>query len=171
MTTHTVTPSEMTFVERPQNKKVISALSLRLSGASLDEICEVVGFASTKDAANAIDKALRDRIQDDDRTKAKMRGLANERLERLLRSAWVKAIDPSHPEQLTAIEKCKGLIDRHIKLYGLDAPTEMVVHNPADSELEQWVMAVIQQGSPELMEADILEGEVIEETSEEGMED
>lgn len=158
---------EVEFVERPVSKKVTSALALRLAGANLDEICQVVGFASRREAQNAIDKALKEELRSDPRNRDKMRNLANQRLERLLRSVWTKAVDPSNPEHLAAVGKAKELIDRHVKLFGLDAPTEMVVHNPDSGEIEAWVMAVMAKSQPDLIEADIFEAEVLSENPDE----
>lgn len=157
------TGSEIEFAERPISRKAISALSLRVAGATLEDICAVVGFASPEEAGRAIDKALKEELRSDPKSRDRMRSLANQRLERLLRGVWHKAVDPKNPEHLAAVGKAKELIDRHIKLYGLDAPTEMVVHNPDSGEIEQWVMSIMAEANKELVEADILEGEVIED--------
>jgi type II secretory pathway component PulK len=150
--------SEVEFVNRPYSQKAVSALSMRVAGATLDEICTVVGFASTKEAITAIDKALREELRGDEKNRDKMRQIANQRLERLLRSVWSKAIDEDHPEHLNAVAKARELIDRHIKLYGLDAPAEMIVHNPDSGEIEAWVMQIMGQAdNPDVVEADILD--------------
>lgn len=151
------------FVERPQNQKGTSALALRVAGATLADIVRVIGFASEDEAVRAIDKALKAELRSDPRQRDKMRGLANQRLERLLRSVWAKAVDPNSSEHLAAVGKAKELIDRHIRLYGLDAPSEMVVHNPDSSEIEAWVMSVLAKGGQEVEEDDVLEAEVVDE--------
>jgi hypothetical protein len=78
-------------------------------------------------------------------------------------------VDPKHPEHLAAVGKAKELIDRHIRLLGLDAPTEMVVHNPDSGEIEAWVMAVMAQAQPGLVEDDIFEAEVISDDPDDGV--
>jgi hypothetical protein len=163
--------SELEFADRPYSKKAMSALSLRAAGATLDDIVTIVGFASAKEAATAIDRALRDELRSDPKARDKMRALANDRLERLLRSVWPKALKSDHPEHLAAVGKAKELIDRHIKLYGLDAPTEMVVHNPDSGEIEAWVTSVLaksQQSLQEIDPLDYVEGEVISEEDDDG---
>lgn len=167
MTDDSTTP-DLEFHDRPISRKAVSALSLRVAGASLDEIVRVVGFASRQEAVNAIDKALKDEFRSDPKAREKARQVADRRLESLLRSVWSKAINPDHPEQLMAVGKAKELIDRHIKLLGLDAPSQMVVHNPDAGEIERWVMQVMAQGAPEMDDFDVL-GEVVEgEVSEDG---
>jgi hypothetical protein len=87
------------------------------------------------------------------------------RIERLLRGVWRKATDEEHPEHLLAVRVAQGLIDRHIKLYGLDAPTEVVVHNPTATEIDQWVAGMIASGTTDLraMEARVIDLDVVED--------
>jgi UDP-N-acetylmuramyl tripeptide synthase len=167
MADHTSSSAELEFVERPISRKATSALALRVAGADLEDIVEVVGFASTKEAANAIDRALREKLDLDPEAKSRLRTLTNRRLERLLRSVWTKATTQTSPDHLQAVGKAREIIADHRKLFGLDAPSEMVVHNPNDSEIEQWVMGLLgkAQGA-DLEEADILEAEVVAEETE-----
>lgn len=146
---------------RPRTRKADMAVSMRLSGASWAEIAQVCGFATPRAALLATERALIRRLDEED--KAQMRQLAGARLERLLRGVWNKAIDSDHPEHLAAVAKAREIIDRHAKLFGLDAPTEIVVHNPTKAELETWVMRVVSAGSPEVEESNIFEAEVVEE--------
>lgn len=148
---------EIEFVEAPYSQKAISALSLQVAGATLVEICEVVGFASQKEAQNAIAKVVKAELRADPKNRDKMRDMVNRRLERLLRSVWSKAIDEDHPEHLNAVAKARELIDRHIKLYGLDAPAEMIVHNPDDGTIEAWVMSLMGKDADDIVEADVLD--------------
>lgn len=159
---------ELEFVNRPVNRKAASALSLKAMGASLEEICRVVGFASPKEAGNAIDKALREEFQSDPKAKSKARDMAGRRFEGLLRSVSTKANNPKDPEHLAAVGRAADIVSRLVKLYGLDAPTEMVVHSPDASELERWVMAALQQAEPPLEEFDILDGEIVEDDEDPG---
>jgi hypothetical protein len=148
-------------VSRARQRKSNAAIQLALAGANWDEIALSLGYPTARTARVATERALEKQLsRDDDR--AAMRKFANARLERLLRGVWAKAIDPDHPEHLLAVTKAKELIDRHIKLYGLDAPTEVVIHSPTQHELEQWVARVTTMLGPDVAEYDILEGEVID---------
>jgi hypothetical protein len=146
---------------RARERKAASALQMRLAEATWEEICEVVGYPTPRLARVAVERALEAELRGDEDSKEKMRKIAGMKLDRLLRSVWVKAVDPNNPEHLQAVAKARELIDRHAKLYGLDAPTEVVVHSPTANELEQWVAAVVGVG-PKVEEFDIFEGEVIE---------
>ena len=148
-------------VSRARQRKANAVLSLRIAGATWEEICVSLGYPTPRAAIVAFEKALEKQLHNDvDREK--LRRLANARLERLLRSVWPKAINPDHPEHLIAVTKAKELIDRHAKLYGLDAPTEVVVHNPTQIELEAWAARVTQALNPTVVEYDILDVEAIE---------
>lgn len=160
--------SEVEFVDRPVSHKARSALHLYYNNASLDEIVTVVGFASVAEASKAIDIAVKAELRGDTKAKDRMRHIANRKLDQLLRSVSAKAANPKHPEHLAAVGKALSIIDRHVKLYGLDAPTEMVVHNPDSGEIEAWVLSVLNLAQPGVIEADVLEGEVVEDSEDDG---
>lgn len=148
---------------RARQRKANAALALKLSGATWEEVAEASGFPTARAAVIAVERALERQLKNDT-SKEKMRTLAGQRLERLLRSCWVKAIDPENPEHLVALTKAREIIDRHAKLYGLDAPTEVVVHSPTADELQRWVAQVTAATLPQVTEYDIFEGEVISDT-------
>jgi len=141
-----------------RNRKASAALQMRLAGATWPDICKGIGYATPRSAMVAVERALVKELHDEN-DKEKMRRLVGARLDRLMRSAWTKAISPDHPEHLQALAKCREVIADHRKLYGLDAPTEVVVHNPTRDELEQWVAVVMATGTPPVQEYDIF-GEV-----------
>jgi hypothetical protein len=141
-------------------RKADAALSLRLSGASWGDIAQTVGYPTPRTAMLAVEKALiRQLNTDDDRDK--MRVVAGARLERLLRAIWAKALNPNDPEQMVAVARARDIIDRHAKLYGLDAPTEVVVHSPTQSDLEDWVLRMTATLVPDVDEPDIFDAEIV----------
>lgn len=146
---------------RARARKANAALQMRLAGATWEEIAQAVGYPTPRQALVATEKALEKQLQTEG-DREKMRKLAGARLDRLLRSVWPKAIDPNSVEHLQAVTKARDIIDRHAKLFGLDAPTEYVVHSPAQEELEAWVAKVISVQSPPVQEPDIFDIEVIE---------
>lgn len=149
-------------VARARNRKANAAIQLRIAGASWAEVAEALGYPTPRAALVATERALENELRTEE-NKANMRSMAGKRLERMLRGVWSKAIDPDNPEHLLAVDKARLIIDRHAKLYGLDAPTEVVVTNPAQQELEQWVSEVIKSKAPQLDEADIFDAEWTED--------
>lgn len=147
-------------VARARNRKANAALQLRKAGASWDEIAEALGFPTGRQALVATEKALEKELRNPE-SQEQMRELAGARLERLLRGVWSRAINPEDPDHLAAVNTAKGLIDRHARLYGLDAPTQYVVSSPTQQELEAWVNRISAATVPELPEADIF-GDVVE---------
>jgi hypothetical protein len=145
-----------------RRRKADAALSMSLSGATWGEIAEVLGFATPRQARAATEKALvRQLERDDDREK--MRARAGAQLQRLLRGVWNKAINPADPEQMVAISRSREILADFNKLYGLNAPTELMVHSPSQSELEDWVLRMTATLIPTVVEPDIFEGEVVED--------
>jgi hypothetical protein len=151
-------------VARARQRKAQAAIGMRLAGATWNEIAQALGYPTPRQALVATERALAKEINDDDR--ARLRRLAGARLDRLLRSAWPKAINPDHPDHLIAMSKCREVINDERKLFGLDAPTEVVVHNPSQAELDAWVAQVLTVTGPQVEEFDIFEGEVVEDEEE-----
>ena len=142
-------------VVRARDRKANAAVQMRIAGASWDEIAEVIGYPSGRDALVATERALEKELRD--LSKDSMRQMAGRRLERLLRGVWPKAINPEHPDQLPAIGKAREIIADHRKLFGLDAPTQVAIHSPAESEIAAWVSTVVNHGRPAIEEADIFD--------------
>lgn len=142
-----------------RHRKADAAVQMRLAGATWAEIATALGYPTPRQALVSTERALVKQLDSND-DREKMRKLAGARLERLLRSVWPKAINPDDPDHLIAISKAREILDRHAKLFGLDAPTEVIVHKPTTVELESWVARVLAFNSPQVVEYDIL-GEVI----------
>lgn len=143
-------------------RKANAAIQMRLSGATWHEIALALGYPTQRQALVATERALVKQLETDD-DREKQRRMAGARLERLLRSVWPRAIDPDDPDHLIAVGKARDIIDRHAKLFGLDAPTELVVHNPTATELEIWVSRVLAIEQPPVAEFDIIDGEIVED--------
>jgi len=136
-------------------RRAEAALALRIAGASYEDIAQTLGYMNARTASTQIEKALARSITSAGREE--QRDLAGRRLERLLRSAWPKAVNADSPEHLAAVRTCKDIIDRHVRLYGLDAPAEIVVHTPTTSEIEAWVASVLTTATADVIEADVVE--------------
>jgi len=133
-----------------------AALALRLAGASYSEIAETVGYNTPGDARKSVVRELGD-YEADDESRTFLRTEEAARIERLIRSVWGKATNPNDPEHLVAVKTAAGLIERHSRLLGLDAPQEVLVYNPTAVEIDQWVAQMIGQTSgPEVIEGEVL---------------
>lgn len=157
-------------VARARERKANAALQLVMDdGASWIEVAEVLGYPTARAAKVAVEQALERNLQTSDREH--MRRYVAVKLDRLLRAVWGKAIDDENPEQLAAVTVARGLMQDGVKLWGLAAPSEVVISSPSEREIEAWVASVNQKSMPELEEADIfsgdvVDGEVISETEE-----
>lgn len=139
-----------------------AAVALRVHGADYSEIARICGYADVPRARQAVERGLGSTVSDDD--KKVRRTLESRRLERVIRSLMPKAVDPDDPEHLGYARTTLLYIDRHIRLWGLDAPAEMVMYTPTAKEVEDWLAGkrrAIEGHLPE--EADIVEGEVIDD--------
>jgi hypothetical protein len=117
-----------------------AAVALRLAGAPYADIAEALALASVDQARSMVIDDLAGRVSGDER--ALLRAEEAARLERLLRSVWGKATNPEHPEHLPAAKVALAIVDRHVRLHGLDAPAEIVVHTPTMAEIDAWVASM-----------------------------
>lgn len=148
-------------VRRARERKANAALQLHIAGLSLDEIAEQLGYPDGGAVRVAIELSLERELHEESRDQ--MRKMVGLRLQRLTKAVWAKAINPDSPEQLAAQREARANLAEFVRVYGLAAPTEVLVHTPTAAELENWVQTVVQKSVPELEEADIFEGEVIED--------
>lgn len=144
---------------RARQRKTHAAIAMRLGGGTWAEIALTLGYPTPRAACVAVERSLEKELDTADREH--LRRLAGARLDRLLRSVWPKAVDENSPEQMVAVSRARDLVADHRKLFGLDAPTEVVVHNPTQAEIEAWVATVVSV-QPYVAEHDIIDGEVVE---------
>ena len=143
-----------------QHRQGMAALALRLAGATYAEIAETLTYASSDIARVAVESELANMAADPEK-REQLRMLESTRLERLLRSLWQKAIDPETPEHLSYVKTALSIIDRRIRLFGLDAPTEIAIHTPTQAEIDAWVAQVSSSAHEALA---VLEANVVEAT-------
>ena len=141
-----------------RKKRGEAAVALRMAGASYADIANTLGYKNESTVATVVERSLAAGLTDEQRDQA--RELAGRRIERLLRAVWGKAMNEGHPEHIAAVRTARELIDRHTRLYGLDAPAEVVVHTPTTDQIEQWVTTVLAHAVPEVEEADVIDVEV-----------
>lgn len=150
------------MAERPVPARTgAAALALRLAGAGYDEVADALGLTSAQVARDHAERALEARAWDDVQGRDRLRAENGARLERLLRGVWAKATNPDHPEHLSAVKVARELVDRHCRLYGLDAPSEVIIHTPTANEIDVWVSGMIAKSASDLlaMEPEIIDAE------------
>jgi hypothetical protein len=142
-----------------QRRRQEAAVALRISGATYTQIADRLEYGSASDARRAVEAALARSVGEDD--VKQLRFLTARRLERLMRAVWPKATDPDDPEQLAAVRTGIAIVDRHARLYGVDAPQQMVVYSPSAGMIEDWLVQARKQLTGHLPpEGDVIEGEV-----------
>jgi hypothetical protein len=149
---------------RARERKQNAALQMKLAGATWQEVAEVIGYPTARQAIVAVEQSLERELAHPD-SQAQLRAMAGKRLERLLRSTWPKALNDENPEHLQAVGKAREILGDYAKLFGLNAPTEVTVHNPTTAELDKWVASVTAANAPPVTEYDIIAGEIEEALS------
>jgi hypothetical protein len=96
------------------------AIKLRMAGATYQQIGDHLGI--TKQAAwLAVDRVLKRTEQRANENAPKMRALQGRRLDAMLMALWQK-VEAGDPK---AIAQAVRIQERHAKLFGLDAPTQV----------------------------------------------
>lgn len=155
----------VTMAERKPSNKSTAAVALKLAGASYAEIADALEFPTPRAARHAVEEVLAAHAADP-ASRETLRAEAVARLERLLRGAWAKATTPDHPEHIPSAKFALAVVDRVIRLQGLDAPAEVVVHTPTVREIDEWVSKVTGTALDDLRALEdptIVEAEVIED--------
>lgn len=138
-----------------------AAIFLKMKGYTYTQIAKHLNYASANHARLSVERGLAASVGPDE--KAQARFLNGRRLERILRGVWKKATNPESEEHLPAARVALALIDRHIRLYGADAPSEMVIYNPGQTEIDQWLKEAtkhVREATPD--EVDIIDAEIVE---------
>ena len=94
-------------------------VELRRAGATYDECARAVGYATPQGAYLAYHRALKRTLLDAGTEEA--RQVEIDRLDRLQRAVWVKALEGD----IQAVNAVLKLMERRSRLLGLDAPTRV----------------------------------------------
>lgn len=162
-------PYVLTAVERKED----AALGLLLGAPRMTwgQIAAALGYPTPRAAKAAFERAWARRVRSDDHTKEWLRQMASAQMDSLISSVMAKALDADSPEHLAAVGRAREVIQDQVRLFGLNAPTEVNVGvTPSTEELANWV--AMMKGTKEVEEsdifgdyedADIIEPEAIEE--------
>tara|TARA_R110002126_G_scaffold157135_1_gene304641 strand:+ start:500 stop:979 length:480 start_codon:yes stop_codon:yes gene_type:complete len=131
-----------------------AAVQLRVSGASFQDIARTLGLSNAKAAIRIVTTELANLAEEDSDARTRLRKETNMQLDELVQSVRHKALNPADDEHLPAIRTMLAVLDRRAKLNGLDAPTELIVHNPTQTEIDNWVATMIESAMPNIEQAD-----------------
>lgn len=159
-------PSETEVAEQPwtmaQGKSTTKGRAagvMLVAGSSPDYIAEVLGFSSGAAARRQAMKALSEALDFTD--KEAIKDLLGSRLEALFRSAFRRAQDPRYKNPDAAMNSALSIIDRQMKLFGVAAPTTVMVGTATDAEIRDFVTRVAAEKMAALpKEKDVIRGEV-----------
>ena len=158
------------------------ALAMRIAGRPMSEIANRFGWTPAA-AHEAVERALTRVVTTrNPEGVAYQRALTEQRLDALLAGVWDTATDPTgHPViQQGAVKTALGIIDRQAALQGTNAPRETVIHHSVGAEQVSAVLNRLfaaQSGGvveaevlPALEQAQVVEGEIVEEVPSAGPE-
>lgn len=140
-----------------------AAVALKIWGASYTDIAKQLGYSSAYRARTVVERTIAKGADNPDDISIQ-RVLADRRLSRLLTSVMGKATDPKDPQHLAYNARALAIQDRIIRLYGMDAPTQTVVHTPDTERVMAWVQSMVtlagrdvDAGEAEIVDADVVE--------------
>jgi len=144
-----------------------AAVQLRVHGTSYEDIAMTLGLSSPRAALTLVSRELATQGEGMTEERDEMRRVEAARLDELLVGLMEKATNTEHTEHIIAVRAAVTVIDRRIKLYGLDAPTEVTIHTPTQTELDQWVATMVGHAIPRqaLEEPDIIDADIVEDES------
>lgn len=144
--------------------RAAAAVKMAVEGVSYTDIARVLDYDNPAAAKKAVWSSIGDIEIDADEIKRK-RDLMGKGLGRLLSSCMRRATNPHDPDHLAYARVTLAIFDRQARLYGLDAPTNLVVHTPTQREIDQYVATVRQLHLVAAgdVEEDIIEGEVVDD--------
>lgn len=142
--------------------RAAAAVKMAVEGVSYTDIARVLDYDNPTAAKRAVWSSIGDIEIDADEVKRK-RDLMGRRLGRLTQSVMRRATNPHDPDHLLYVRVSLAIFDREARLYGLDAPTNIMVHTPTQREIDEYVASVrrLHLEVAGDVEADIIEGEVL----------
>ena len=155
-------------VAKASKLTVKAMLTPWMAGASYAELAELFDLPSAAAARQAIERALADAAPDSIGDRSMLVKKASMTLDLLQSRIMSKALDPKNPDQRGYLESVLKILDRKAALFGLNAPSTMLLATPGDDELQSFISQLaIASGGDVPQEADpFVEMVLDEETGE-----
>jgi hypothetical protein len=139
-----------------RNRKAAMAVDLYVEKHKpLDVVAKKCGYPDATAARVAIERYMENELREHPKSISMMRDMAGRRLENVLRSVSKKALNGDSDEHLAAVREYRGLINDWVRIYGLQAPQQVIVSNPTSDMIMEVALRIQQQGAPQLEEGDI----------------
>lgn len=148
--------------------RAAAAVAMKIDGAGYSDIARVLEYSSAQRARLAVEEAIGAQAGSPEQIEH-IRFLNSRRLERLLQSMMKRATNPKDPDHLAYARMVVVVIDRHLRLWGADAPQKLdVTYSPAAGEIERWATQMAAQvHGPQPVEADITSMTIVDAEIEE----
>lgn len=154
--------ADLTAVDKSETKAQ-AALTMALYGASPSEIAKVLGYSSPYRARSAYERVLSSVPISEGKIEHK-REMAIRRYSKLLSVVMKKAMDPNDPQHLAYHARAAAMVDRMVKVEGVEAPQQVQV-SATDEMIGALLTRFVRQGNDDIDsgEADIIDADIIEE--------
>lgn len=139
-----------------------AAAILLVNGMDIAAIAQMLEYESELACHSDIEKAIAS-IGLDSWDKNQLRQIMGARLEQAWKIGITNANRRGYPAREAALSNAIRAAERIIKLYGLDAPAEVIVHTATSEQINAWVQGVLaerQAGLPE-EKHDVISGTVV----------
>jgi hypothetical protein len=143
-----------------------AAAVMAASGADFQEIAQVLNFRTPRIAELAVQRALADSLDSWD--KATLKALITQRYETLWRGALARSQRRGYYAREAAAATALKTLVEETKFLGLAAPSEHIVHSPAEREIRVFVEHLTSKQIAQLPEEiDVLDAEVVHDSADE----
>jgi hypothetical protein len=145
-------PKDTRAVTKASKLTIKAMLTPWMAGASYAELADLFDLPSPAAARQAIEKALVESAPDTINDRPMLVKKVSMTLDMLQRSIMMKALDGNNPDQRGYLDTVLKIVDRKAALFGLNAPSTMLIAAPGDDELRSFVEQLAVASGAELPE-------------------
>jgi hypothetical protein len=147
--------------QKLSRKKSTAAAILLVNGMDIPAITQMLEYDSEAACSKDIETAIAT-IGLDSFDKAQLRQIMGARLEQAWKVGITNASRRGYPAREAALANAIRAAEKIIKLYGLDAPTEMVVHTATTEQINAWIQSMMAERVAQYpQEVDVVQGTVV----------
>lgn len=162
--------SEIKGATEDSPTRAAAAVAMKIDGAGYSDIARVLEYSSAQRARTAVEDAIAAQAGSPEQIEH-VRWVNSRRIERIIASLMARATNPKDPDHLMYARLAIVTIDRHLRIWGADAPQKIdVTYSPAAGEIEKWAMDMAAQFQGEqpqpgnIMQVEnVIDAEIVEE--------